>query len=413
MLNKVLPDYFLDAGRRRGRPRAWPRIRPTIAAELPARGSASPATVERVLREIGESFPTTGSWRPARPSSAPSCPASPRWSWSVPVFDPTSATWPACSAWASRSGADRGIDTADCRHGQPRRARPVHTRLGPPEIDHLQRLVASWGLLADLCFADLMLFAAADSDDATAPDLVVLGQIRPVTSQTLYRSDLVGDRRRRPSERPLVARSLALGRDHRRRGHQPTAASEQVRVLCIPVRWHGRTVAVLTRESAPSVGRHPGELERTYVEVFNRFARMIAVGRVPVRQRGGPQRGGATRRRRRDPRSTARAGSHTPRRTPSRPCTASACTPTPRACAWASSACTRRRCAPRSPPARADTEEIERGPEITVLMRCIPLIERRPGHRRAWCSCATSPSCAGGTGCCCRRTRRSARSTTG
>ena len=38
---------------------------------------------------------------------------------------------------------------------------------------------------------------------------------------------------------------------------------------------------MLTRESAPSFGRQPGELERTYVDVFNRFARMIATGDFP------------------------------------------------------------------------------------------------------------------------------------
>ena len=56
---------------------------------------------------------------------------------------------------------------------------------------------------------------------------------------------------------------------------------ERVRMLCIPVRWRGATIAVLSRESAPSVGRQPGELERTYVEIFNRFARMIAAGEFP------------------------------------------------------------------------------------------------------------------------------------
>ncbi|MCX7621633.1 MAG: sensor histidine kinase, partial [Acidimicrobiales bacterium] len=50
---------------------------------------------------------------------------------------------------------------------------------------------------------------------------------------------------------------------------------------CIPVRHNGVTIAVLTRESASSVGRHSGELERTYVEVFHRFARMIANGQFP------------------------------------------------------------------------------------------------------------------------------------
>ena len=40
-------------------------------------------------------------------------------------------------------------------------------------------------------------------------------------------------------------------------------------------------IGVLTRESAPSFGRQPGELERTYVDIFNRFARMIAAGDFP------------------------------------------------------------------------------------------------------------------------------------
>ena len=52
-------------------------------------------------------------------------------------------------------------------------------------------------------------------------------------------------------------------------------------MLCIPVRYQGEVVAVLTRESAPSFGRQPGELERIYVDVFNRFARMIAAGDFP------------------------------------------------------------------------------------------------------------------------------------
>src|SRR5690606_4798953 len=47
------------------------------------------------------------------------------------------------------------------------------------------------------------------------------------------------------------------------------------------VRWEGRTIAVLTREAATSIQRHPGELERVYVEVFGRFARMIAEGTFP------------------------------------------------------------------------------------------------------------------------------------
>jgi two-component sensor histidine kinase len=40
-------------------------------------------------------------------------------------------------------------------------------------------------------------------------------------------------------------------------------------------------VAVMTREAALSVGRRPGELERVYVEVFDRLARMIVRGQFP------------------------------------------------------------------------------------------------------------------------------------
>src|SRR5690606_1965753 len=109
--------------------------------------------------------------------------------------------------------------------------------------------------------------------------LVVLGQIRPTTGQTLYRSDWVGDLVE-ASERPLVARCLEIGEiiDGEVMIETPR---EPARELCIPVRDPGHTVGVLTRESAPTIGRTPGELERTYVEVFNRFARMIASGSFP------------------------------------------------------------------------------------------------------------------------------------
>ena len=50
---------------------------------------------------------------------------------------------------------------------------------------------------------------------------------------------------------------------------------------CIPVRYRDRVVAVLTRESAMTSGRRPGELERHYMDVFERLARMISEGTFP------------------------------------------------------------------------------------------------------------------------------------
>jgi two-component sensor histidine kinase len=150
------------------------------------------------------------------------------------------------------------------------------TDLAEPVVAHLQRLVASWGTLSDLCFADLLLFSPAIGREDS---FVVLGQVRPTTNRTLHLSDLVGtvisER-----DRPLVARGWRLGSVVE--GEVEIAArNERARMVCIPVRWDGEVVAVLTRESALAVGRRPGELERTYVEVFDRLARMIANGAFP------------------------------------------------------------------------------------------------------------------------------------
>src|SRR5436305_10675201 len=84
----------------------------------------------------------------------------------------------------------------------------AHTDLDAQAVLHLQRLVASWSLLADLCFADLLLLAPLK--DGSGDRFVILGQIRPTTSQTLYREDQIG-RIVDDTERPVVARSWQLG----------------------------------------------------------------------------------------------------------------------------------------------------------------------------------------------------------
>ena len=152
-----------------------------------------------------------------------------------------------------------------------------NTRLDDEQIDHLQRLAGSWGLLADLCFADLLLVAPVG--DHSADGFVVLGQIRPTTSQTLYHDDWVGWIAT-PSERPVVARCYEQG-EMIEGEISVSAIRERIRVECIPIRHKGTVIGILTRESASSVGRIAGELERTYVAVFNRFARMIAAGSFP------------------------------------------------------------------------------------------------------------------------------------
>ena len=156
----------------------------------------------------------------------------------------------------------------------------LHTRLAAGGLHHLQRLVAGWEMLSDFCFSDLLLFVPTDNEGGR---FVVVGQIRPSTSQTLHRSDLVGRDIDGSDRLKMVERSYALGQTIE--GEVTDAVvRERVRMVCIPVRYQGDTVAVLSRESAPTVGRSPGELERTYVSIFNRFAQMIAAGEYPFGQ---------------------------------------------------------------------------------------------------------------------------------
>ncbi len=151
-----------------------------------------------------------------------------------------------------------------------------HTDLAGPVVAHLQRLVAGWGVLSDLCFADLLLFVPAAG---LVDQFVVLGQVRPTTSQTLHLEDLVG-KAMGVDDRPLLARAWQLGSVVEGEVAIPSR-SEHARLVCIPVRWQRQLVALMTRESALSVGRRPGQLERVYVEVFDRLARMLSQGEFP------------------------------------------------------------------------------------------------------------------------------------
>src|SRR5262249_54341281 len=63
-----------------------------------------------------------------------------------------------------------------------------HTSLSTDDVEHLQRLVGEWQLLADLSFADLLLWVPTDGGFLCA------AQVRPTTTTTAYLADQVGRR---------------------------------------------------------------------------------------------------------------------------------------------------------------------------------------------------------------------------
>src|SRR6478736_7332744 len=148
-----------------------------------------------------------------------------------------------------------------------------HTALSRAEVAHLKQLLLECGLLSDLCFADLMLYVPAD-DGAW----MVVGQVRPATGQTIYVTDYVGVTA--DDDRPLLSAAYDQG-EICEDAIVISSLAEPARMMAIPVRYDGRPIAVLTREWSSRSGRLSGELERTYLGIFQRFAAMIAEGSFP------------------------------------------------------------------------------------------------------------------------------------
>ena len=151
------------------------------------------------------------------------------------------------------------------------------TALRGDALAHVQRLIASWQTLADLCFSDMLLLAPVAGDESHR--YVVFGQVRPTTGQTLYPVDMVGtivDE----VERPLLSHAWRQG-EVLVGGGTVLGSKDRARVQCIPVRHRGTLIALVTRETSTESGRRHGELERNDLATFDRFAAMVAEGSFP------------------------------------------------------------------------------------------------------------------------------------
>jgi two-component system, sensor histidine kinase PdtaS len=158
-----------------------------------------------------------------------------------------------------------------------------HTELEPEALEHLQRLMGSWSVLSDLSFSDLLLLvpvAGLLARGATEdPELVVMGQMRPNNRPTLVEQDLVGQTVNE-SQWDLVAKCLHTGEIVRGNIHHPIIG-ERVPVENIPVRFEGAVIAVMLRVSLAPLKGPTSTYERTYLDVFERLADMVAQSAFP------------------------------------------------------------------------------------------------------------------------------------
>ena len=158
-----------------------------------------------------------------------------------------------------------------------------HTELGGEALEHLQRLMGSWSVLSDLSFSDLLLLVPVSGtlakEAAEDPELVVMGQMRPNNRPTLVEQDLVGQTVNE-SQWDLVAKCLHTGEIVRGNIHHPIIG-ERVPVENIPVRFEGAVIAVMLRVSLAPLKGPTSIYERTYLDLFERLADMVAQSAFP------------------------------------------------------------------------------------------------------------------------------------
>jgi len=135
------------------------------------------------------------------------------------------------------------------------------TSLTTDDVSWLHALVTDWQIIADLSFADLVLWVP----DAEAKGMWAGAQIRPTTGPTTLLEDVAGT-------------FLPSG---------STEQLDQIEVQSIPVNRDGRTIAVISRrtsETAPrfSKAMSASALETTYRETADELVEMIQKGEFPL-----------------------------------------------------------------------------------------------------------------------------------
>lgn len=151
-----------------------------------------------------------------------------------------------------------------------------HTDLDADDVAWLQLLQADWQIIADLSFADLVLWLPDREDKG----FWAAGQMRPTTGPTAYVDDVIGTFV--PiGRRPLIDAAYTQGRLVRE-GDPEWRDDVPVRVETIPVRRSGRVIAVVARNTNLLGVRTPSRLELAYLQTAADLTQMIAHGHFPA-----------------------------------------------------------------------------------------------------------------------------------
>ncbi len=149
-----------------------------------------------------------------------------------------------------------------------------HTVLPGNAVDHLHAVVGEWQLLADLSFADYLMWVRRDDGV-----LACVAQVRPNTAHTVLLADAVGTLAE-PADMPVVSTAFESGAIARQSiaGH---GESPGLNVEAVPVRHGQRAVAVLTHQTALAARPKASPLENAYLDCARDLLHMLSDGTFP------------------------------------------------------------------------------------------------------------------------------------
>ncbi|MCW2857537.1 MAG: histidine kinase, dimerization/phosphoacceptor [Marmoricola sp.] len=139
----------------------------------------------------------------------------------------------------------------------------------------LALLQADWQIIADLSFADLVMWLP----DRDGTGYWAAGQMRPTTGPTALVDDVVGTFIAH-GRRPLLDAAHLEGRIARE-GDPEWRDDVPVRVEAIPVRRGENVIAVVARNTNLHGVRTPSRLELSYLQTASELTQMIAHGAFP------------------------------------------------------------------------------------------------------------------------------------
>lgn len=148
------------------------------------------------------------------------------------------------------------------------------------QIRRIRELTADWQLLADLSFADLILWVPLRKDFKTWPSgYVAVAHIRPTTAATVFTQDVIGEEISWGS-RPRIDQALS-GAEIVRDADPEKFGDIYIKEETIPVILNDQVIAVISRHRNAELMRQPSRLELNYREVAHNVYRMVAEGAFP------------------------------------------------------------------------------------------------------------------------------------